>query len=997
MKKILLTLLVMSVGFQGVLLAQTKTVTGTVTGGDDGLGVPRVNVTIKGTTRGNPTNLDGKYSVEVASNETLVFSFVGYISKEVLVGTQTTIDVVLQPDYAELDEVVVVGYGSQERKEITSAVASLKPEDFNNGNITDPTQLLQGKVAGLSITRAGGDPNGGFNIRLRGISTFGGNQQPLIVLDGVPGADLANVDPNDIASIDVLKDGSAAAIYGARGSSGVILITTTKGGNGDGVTKISFNTFGTIDSKVLGKISVLSPEDFVARGGTDLGSQTDWVDQITQNAFSYATNLSVSGGFGGTSYRAAVNYRNNEGIVKGFKNERLNTRLNVTHTAINDRLRLIANVNITNGSFGAKNNNLFDFALTYNPTAPIFDDGTLSGQSVGGFFQTLASSDYFNPEALRQQQNFSGTNKRLLTSFRGEFDILDNLTIAIQYNQDRFTGLNSNTWSKADFDFGLANNGVASRTTDDRFTEIITGTLNWDTELSSDLNATFLVGLEQQKITNEGFGLQTRQFLFDSFGANNLGAGAIVTGPNTNYYSYKNQNILNSAFFRANLNFKDTYFVSASVRSESYSGFGENNKTGYFPAVSAGVELTEIADLGPINQLKFRASYGITGALPGSSDLALPIVGNAGRIDLDGDANTTDDIRISPRLLRNANPDLKWETKKEFNIGFDFQLLDGKITGTTDYYTRNIEDLILGIVVSPGAPNPFTGPGTFNLSNTTVVNVADLRSAGFEFAASYNGLKIGQVSWTPSFNFTIYDKTTIESLTVDNGLGFDEIRQGNLGSPGQNNTRIILNEVGQDLGNFVGARFIGIDENGQYILEDANGVRGSSAADFAEEDLAVIGNALPDADFGINNSFAYGDWNFSFFLRGSLGHELYNSFRSFYENQDASTSAWNSIVTDKTPVVSASPTFSDLYIEDASFIRLDNLQLGYRIPSNSDWIENINVYFAAQNLFTITNYQGLDPEVRYTDSGNSLSPGLERRNTFIPTRSFTLGVKLNIK
>lgn len=986
----------MSVGFQGALLAQTKTVTGTVTGGDDGLGIPRVNVTIKGTTRGNSTDLDGKYSVEAASNETLVYSFVGYISKEVLVGTQTTIDVVLEPDYAELDEVVVVGYGSQERKEITSAVASLKPEDFNNGNITNPTQLLQGKVAGLSITSPGGDPNGGFNIRLRGISTFGANAAPLIVLDGVPGADISNVDPNDIASIDVLKDGSAAAIYGARGSSGVILITTTKGSSGEGVTNISLNTFGTIDSKVLGKISVLDPAAFVARGGTNLGSETDWVDQITQNAFSYATNLSVSGGFGGTSYRASVNYRNNEGIVKGFKNERLNTRLNVTHTAINDRLRLTANVNITNGSYGAKNNNLFDFALTYNPTAPIFDDGTLSTQSVGGFFQSLASSDYFNPEALRQQQNFSGTSKTLLTSFRGEFDILDNLTVAVQYNQDRFNGLNSSVWSKTDFDFGFANNGVAGRTTDDRFTEIITGTLNWDTELSSDLNATFLVGMEQQKITAEGFGLQTRQFLFDSFGANNLAAGALVTGPNTNYYSYKNQNILNSAFFRANLNFKGAYYISASVRSESYSGFGENNKTGYFPAISAGAELTEIADLGPISQLKFRVSYGITGALPGSADYALPVIRNGGRIDLDGDANTTDDIRIAPRQIQNANPDLKWETKKEFDVGFDFSILDGKITGTTDYYVRNIEDLIFNIEVPIGAPSAFD-IGNFNTVNNTWVNLADLRSAGFEFAASYNGLKIGQVSWTPSINFTIYDKTTIESFTLDNGLGFDNIRGGNLGSPGQNNTQIILNEVGGTLGNFVGARFIGIDENGQYILEDANGVRGSSAADFDNDDLAVIGNALPDADFGINNSFAYGDWNFSFFLRGSLGHELYNSFRSFYENQDASTSAWNSIVTDKTPVVSASPTFSDLYIEDASFIRLDNLQLGYRIPSNSDWIENINVYFAAQNLFTITNYQGLDPEVRYTDGGNALIPGLERRNTFIPTRSFTLGVKLNIK
>jgi len=996
MKKILLILLVMSVGFQGALLAQTKTVTGTVTGGDDGLGIPRVNVTVKGTTRGEATNLDGTYSIQVAANETLVFSFVGYIAQETLVGTQTTVDVVLQPDYNELDEIVVVGYGSQEKKEITSAVASIKPEDFNSGNISNPTQLLQGKVAGLSITRPGGDPNGGFNIRLRGISTFGGNQSPLIVLDGVPGADLGNVDPNDIASIDVLKDGSAAAIYGARGSSGVILITTTKGNSGEGLTNITVNTFASIEQKTLNKLSSLSGDEFVARGGQDLGSRTDWVDVVTQDAFSYATNVSLSGSMGGTSYRASVNYRNNEGIVKGFKNERLNTRLNVTHNAINDRLRLSANVNMTNGSFGAKNNNLFDFALTYNPTAPIFDDGTLSQNSLGGYFQTLASSDYFNPEALRREQNFSGTNKTILASFRGEFDITDDLTVAVQYNQDRFNGLNANFFSKSDFAYGGPRGGVAGRTTDDRFTEIITGTLNYNTQITDDLTANFLLGAERQTVTGEGFGLQTRQFLFDSFGANNLGAGALVTGPDTNYYSYKNQNILNSAFFRANLNFQGIYFLSASVRSESYSGFGDNEKTGYFPAVSAGAELTEIADLGPISQLKFRVSYGITGALPGSADLALPIFRNGGRIDLDGDANTTDDQFIAPRQSQNANPTLKWETKKEFNVGFDFAVFDGKITGSTDYYTRNIEDLIFNVPVPIGAPNPFDA-GNFNTVGSTFVNLADMRSAGFEFSASINGLKLGPVSWTPSFNFTIYDKTTIEKLSVGDGLGFEELRGGNLGSPGQNNTQIILNTVGETLGNFVGAKFIEIDENGQYVLEDANGVRGSSASDFALDDLAVIGNALPDADFGINNAFQYNNWDFSFFLRGSVGHDLYNSFRSFYENQDASTGAWNSVVTDKTPVVTASPTFSDLYIEDATFIRLDNLQLGYRVPSNSDWVENINVYFAAQNLFTITNYTGLDPEVRYTDGGNPLVPGLERRNTFIPTRTFTLGVKLNIK
>ncbi|MHA7099727.1 SusC/RagA family TonB-linked outer membrane protein [Roseivirga pacifica] len=993
MKKFLLILLVLSVGFQGALMAQTRTVTGVVTGGDDGLGIPRVNITVKGTTRGQATDFDGNYSIEVSSGETLVYSFVGYVSQEILVGNQTTINVVLQPDYGQLDEVVVVGYGSQEKKEITSSVVSVKPEDFNKGNVSNPTQLLAGKVAGLSVTRPGGDPNGGFNIRLRGVSTFGANSSPLIVLDGVPGADLSNVDPNDIASIDVLKDGSAAAIYGARGSSGVILITTTKAGSEQGVTDISFGSFMSIDNKVLNKMEVLSADEFVSRGGTDFGSDTDWMDVITQTGLSYSTNASVSGSFGGTSYRASVNWRKNNGIIKGVDNERLNTRLNLNHSAIDDRLRLNVNLSLTNGEYNRKNNQLFRYAMIYNPTAPVYASDRL--EQVGPYFQRDLF-DFYNPEAIRKQQLFGGTSKTFLTTYRAEFDILENLTVSAQYTQDRFTGLNGEYYSRKDLQTGFGNRGIAQRTTDDRFTQIITGTLNYSTTLSDDLNMTLLGGLEQQTRTYEGFGTRVRQFLFDEFTWNNLGAGAIRLGNQTNIYSYKSRDILNSAFFRANFNFQGAYFLSASVRSESFSGFGENEKTGYFPAISAGAELTEIADLGPVNSLKLRASYGITGALPPDSDLALPIFENGGRIDLDGDVTTTDDTYVAPSQQQNPNPELKWETKKEFNVGFDFALFDSKITGTVDYYQRNVEDLLFPITVPVGAPNPFD-PGNFNTATTTWVNLADLKSGGFEFAASFNGVNLGPVMWTPSVNFTIYDKTQIESLSVTDGLGFEFIRPGGSapGSPGQNDNATIENRVGSTLGNFWGPRLLSIDENGVWTL----------SAEIDEIDqFEIIGNGLPKGDFGWNNSFMYGNWDFSFFLRGSFGHDLFNSFRDFYENQDTGSNTWNSVVTDKTEYITSSPQFNDTHIEDATFIRLDNLQLGYNIPTRSEYLSNLRVYVAAQNVFTITNYTGIDPEVRWVDQeqsgdaiGAALTPGIERRDTYLPTRTFTIGFNVNIK
>lgn len=990
MKKILLCL-VTCLGLSGTLTAQTKTVTGTVTGGDDGLGIPRANVTVKGTTRGTPTDLDGNYAIEVSADETLVFSFIGYITQEILVSNQTTIDVVLLPDVANLEEVVIVGYGSQERKEITSAVATIKPEDFNQGNIPNPTRLLQGKVAGLQVTKAGGDPNGNPVIRLRGLSTFGANTSPLIVLDGVPGADLANVDPNDIASIDVLKDGSAAAIYGARASSGVILITTTKGSGETGISRISINSFVAVDQAIR-TIDVLSAKEFVARGGEDFKHNTDWFDVLTRDAVSYTTNASVSGSFGTTSYRASVNYRNNKGIIKGVSNERLNTRLNLAHTALNDKLRLNFNLSVTNREFETKNNNLFRYAMIYNPTAPVYDD--LNTKNDGGFFQRDLF-DFFNPEALRQQQLRGGIEKNLLTTYRAAYDLLDNLTAMVQFTQDRRNTLRGEYDSRLDPQRGFGARGRAGRFNDDMSTRILTATLTYDTEIMNDLRMTVLIGAEQQKRKFEGFGSEVRQFLFDSNTWNNLGAGAIRTGPNTNLYSYFDKDQLNSTFARFNFNYKNAYFVSASLRMDSFSGFGANEKTGYFPTISAGAELTELADLGPISSLKARASYGITGALPASADQALPVFGNGNRVDLDGNPLTTDDVFVGINQNQNANRQLKWETKKEFNIGVDFSVWDGKITGTMDYYTRNIEDLIFRIQVPIGAPNPFDNNRP-NTAPNTFVNLAELSSAGFEFAVAYNELNLGSVKWTPGINFTLYQKATVKSLSVGEGLGFKFIRPAGStpGSPGQNNNPTVEARVGSTVGNFWGPRFLGVNEKNEYKL---------SAGVNDTDKFGIIGNSLPDGDFGFQNNLEMGNWSMSFLLRGTFGHEMYNSYRGFYENRDAGSNNWNSVVTKKTRNIVSTPTFSSLYIEDASFIRLDNLQLGYNIPAESDWLENLRVYAGAQNLFTITNYTGLDPEFRVTDArqGNgqdaALSPGIERRDQFFPVRTYTLGVNLTIK
>lgn len=980
--------------FMGAIIgvnAQSRTITGTVLDATLGDPVPGATVLVKGTTRGAATDLDGKFTLQLqAGDQVLVVSFVGYLTQEVEIGNQSNVTINLQEDIKSLQEAVVIGYGSQDKKELTSAVVGVRPDDFNRGNVTNPAQLLQGKVAGLSITRPGGNPNNGFNIRLRGLSTFGANSAPLIVLDGVIGASLENVDPNDIQSIDVLKDGSAAAIYGARGSSGVILITTTKQGSKQGTTNVNINSFATLD-QATNLIPVLSAEEFVARGGTNFGSNTDWRQELISDALSYTTNASVSGSFGNTNYLAAVNYRDNNGIVEGVGNERLNTRLNLSQAALNNRLRLNFNLSFTNVDSESINDAAFRYATIYNPTAPIFEDTPVANQRFGGYFQRDLF-DFFNPVALARQQKFVGETKTALVSYRAEFDILPNLTLSAQYSQDRRNTLSGGFWSIQDYQVGFGSQGSAERNTFDRNQRIFESTLRYEENLTDKLNMTLLGGVGVQYTTNQGFNARVRQYLFD-LGWNNLGAGAIRLGNNTNVSSFANEDQLNSAFGRANFNYDNTFFFSATVRAETYSGFGANNQTGVFPAVSAGADFTQLFDMGVFNQFKPRVSYGITGNLPPSSTLALGVYGNGNRIDLDADPLTTNDIFVGINQFSNPNKDLKWETKQEFNVGVDFGIWDGKVTGSIDYYTRNISDLLFNVPVPTGAPNPFD-PGRFNTASSTWVNLADLRAAGFEFAASVNQIGKGALKWTPSFNFTIYDKTTIESLSAGE-LGFEELRFATPGAPGQNNNPIVYNRVGQTLGDFYGPRLTGLSERGEYILSTTD-----------PNQFERLGNGLPKGEFGFANSFMYGQWTLNMFLRGAWGHDLYNSYRGFYENGDTASNTWNSVVTDKTPtspLVTSTPTFNSSVIEDASFIRLDNMELGYNFKTKSPNLSNFRLYVAGQNLFTLTNYTGIDPEVRVNDSENgdafttSLSPGIERRNTYFQTRSFTVGVTVNFK
>lgn len=968
--------------------AQGREVTGTVLDATLKDPLPGVTVLVKGTTRGTNTDLDGKFRITVQpGDQTLVFSFVGFTTQEVAIGNQSIFSIELSEDIRSLQEAVVIGYGTQDKKEITSSVASVGVEGFNKGNFPNPQSLLTGKVAGLNISTPGGSPNAQPTVRLRGISSFGANSSPLIVLDGVIGASIDAVDPNDIETIDVLKDASAAAIYGTRGAAGVILITTKQGSSKKGVSNVTINTFGTAD-QATGLIPVLSPDEFRARRAptADFGQNTNWRDEILRTALNATTNVSLSGGFENTTYMASVNYRNNQGIVKNSGRETLNTRLNLGHGALNNRLRMNLNLSFTDTEARDVPGEALLYATILNPTMPVFDNSP-NGLLNGGFFQPTGF-DNNNPVALINLRENNTKVRNALYSYRAEFDITNDLIISAQFSQDILNTLNGQSASRFDGALGegagRANGGIAQQNAYDRINTIVSGNIRYEKEVLDGLNMSVLLGAETQIFNERGFGAQVRQFLFDQ-SWNNLGAGGIRFGANTNLYSFANTSTLNSIFGRANFNYSNTYFFSATLRAETYSGFGRENQTGYFPAFSAGADLTQIFDMGVFNQFKLRSSFGIVGQLPPSPTLALGIFGNGNRILLD-----PDDINsafVAPRQVSNPNPQLQWETTTEWTVGVDYALFNGKVAGSMDYYRRNISDLLFDVPVGIGNPNPFD-PGNFFTAGSIWANIGSLRSAGFEFLMTVDRVNLGRgITWSPTAVFTIYQRARIQNIGVGD-LRLPEIRRGTPGAPGVNNSQVIRNIEGERVGDIYGPRLLGQLDDGTTILSTES-----------PDEFERLGNALPTGDFGFTNAFNYKNWDLNFLLRGSWGHQMLNSFRLFYEGDGNAT--WNSVITRNTPtnpVIRNAPSqISDFYIERGDFVRLDNLQLGYTLPTNSPNISNLRFYAGVQNLFTISSFTGVDPEVRWTDGGDQLAPGIERRDTYFIPRIWTAGLTLTFK
>jgi iron complex outermembrane receptor protein len=954
---------------------QQATVRGTVTD-QNGNPLPSVTILEKGTNNGVLTDFDGNFSIEVASNESvLVLTYVGMRTVEQVVDTNTTIDIQMAEDAQSLDEVMVVGYGTQRKKTITSAITNIDAEEFNKGNINNVAQLLQGKVAGLSISRAGGNPNGDFNIRLRGLSTLGSGTQPLVVVDGQVGADLNSIDPNDIKSIDVLKDASSAAIYGTRGSAGVIIVTTKKGR--PGISTMNYNGSVSIENGVRFTEHMSADEYRNLIGnlgtGTDFGGNTDWYDEITRTAISHQQNLSFSGGNDNTTYNASLNYRNNKGIAITTGFEQLNGRFHLTHRALENKLVFNVQLISTTRESDLGYESAFQYATIYNPTSPVYALNPEQDLAGGGGYFEVSAQDYSNPVAVLKQNTNNLKLKRLNFTGSVEYEIIDGLKILTRYARQSTSTFGTTFSPKTAWYSGFSRNGYSTKSDDEGITQLYENVLSYDGNIS-DLDISAVAGYSYQDFIYNGFNADGGNFVTDLSAEDFSTAQDFQNGLGT-IGSYKNGSRLVAFFGRVGLNYNDYAFFSASLRREGSTQFGPENKWGYFPAVSSGLDFSKIFNIPSFNLLKVRGSFGITGALPPSSGLSQLTYNGRGNYLINGTWTTT----YGPN--QNGNPELKWERKSEYDFGVDFAAFESRLNGTIDYYTRKTSDLIFNVTV----PSP---PALFNRAWR---NVGDLKSSGIELALSYKVLEGNDFNWTTSGNFS-HNKTELSRLDPSAG---SYIGESNLGSPGQNATLLTRTYAGGEVGTFFQSVYRGVDENGKFLFDDGEG----NAVLATETNYkTAIGNGLPKFELGWTNTFFYKRFDLNIFLRGSFGHDLINTQRAFFENPSVA-SVYNVVNTKYyNPNLNDAQLFSSYYVENGDFVKLDNATLGYNfiISGENNSIKSLRAFISGNNLFTITGYTGADPEVRYSDNGNILAPGIDRRSSWVLTRSFTLGINISL-
>ena len=960
--------------------AKQGTVTGKII---DDLGEPVVgaNVVVKGTTVGAISDLDGNFSVNVKDLKKgiLVVSFVGYNTHEEALKGRTKVGIKLESSVTNLGEVVAIGYGTQTRRQITGSVANVSEEQFNKGLTRDASDLLQGKVAGLTITSGSGDVTRGSQIRLRGTSTLQNDQGPMIVIDGVPGGDMSTVAPDDIESISVLKDASSAAIYGSRAAGGVILITTKRGSGSN--TQISYNGYVTADV-VANKPDMLNAQEWRDANkqlGNDVSvfnqynADTDWFGEMMRTGISQSHSLSLSGGSSKSNYRASYTFLDRNGIARDNSMTRHNFRFQFQQRAINDRLRIsltgsasLTDMNMPNGT---------NYILAYN-MAPI-----LPVKNPDGSWMTAFNAEYDQGNPIQNQElNY---RKRSNNYFYGQgdvqFEIIEGLNAKVSLYKSR-SASDYSRWDDPTTSIGLGNNGLAQRSSNTSNRELMEWTLDYNKAFGADemhkINA--LVGYSWENNEFASQYAQVTNFAVTSMGADNLQTGNTLKIGNVT--SGRNAYKLISMFARANYSYGERYMVTATVRRDGSSKFGADHKWGIFPSVSAAWGISQEAfmeDVDWVSDLKLRAGWGVTGNQDGLTPYkSLELYQSSGTYFSNGAFLTA--FAVS----QNANPDLKWEETSMLNIGLDFQLFKGRLSGTIEWYSKQTKDMLYNYSV----PTPTYVYGTI------AANVGDMSNKGIELALNFDAIRTKNFRWTTALNLS-HNKNEITKLSNDL-YSTDRVYVGDPWIRGASGVTSHVVEEGYPVGQFFMLKANGIDANGKYIIEDIN-----KDGQITDDDRTYCGDAQPDLTFGWNNTFSWKNWDASFFIRGSIGQKVLNNPVAAYGN-NTYISGTNAMKNDMLLKMSESSRVCSYYVEDASFARLDNMSIGYTFNTKGiDWLKKARVYVAAQNLFVITGYTGLDPEVEIfrgeaSDNNAGLDPGIEPRNFMPKARSFTFGVNL---
>ena len=912
--------------------------------------------------------------------------------REAAIGGQTLLE-----DTETLDEVVVIGYGSMQRKDVTSSITSVKAEDLNVGVVTSPAQMLQGKVPGLTVANTS-DPNGSASISLRGASSLraGEAMEPYYVIDGVPGASLSLIAPDDIESIDVLRDASATAIYGSKAANGVIIVTTKKGKK-DGHTSVSYSGYVAWD-KTMNSLDMMTADqllDFASKNNIDLSpyydvnnpANTNWQDEVLRTGFSHNHNVSINGGNEKTSYSASINFMDRQGVVRGTSMDRLNARSFVQTKALNNRLELAFSVNASvrnssTGPTGGNGQSVLDAMYYYSPLVPVKN-------ADGSWYGNTQISQNYNPVRMISEDRYDTKEKLLQGTAQATLHIIDgldwNLNLSYQNQQYIYSNYNS---SKTELPSVASRNGQADRSTLENTRKQMETYLNWNHTFADTHKVGVMLGYSwEQADNNDGFGLKVYNFYNDDLTYHNLG---VANNISINDVISNNLSTLRMISFygRVNYSYKSKYLLQATVRRDGSSAFGVNNRWGTFPSVSAAWRITEedfMKDQSVFDDLKLRVGYGVSGnSLGFDAFYSRPIYGATGWFTYVDANGTSSQYRILG-ATRNSNPDLKWETTGMFNIGVDFGFLNNRLTGTIEYYDKRTSDLIFDYAVSTNR-YPY---------GWMTANVGDISNKGVEITINAVPVKTHNFTWSTTLNLS-HNKNVVEKLSNDMySVEYSDRANPDVG--GYTSTQVQRIMEGSPLGQFYLYEWAGYDENGGSIFNDydADGNLIGTTDAPSDEDRRPHGSAQPKLTYGWNNDFTWKNWTLTAFFQGVAGNKIFNATRCYYNNVSLVSNGKNvlaEVAEGQNAHDSRAQAPSDRYLENGSYLRLSTLTLGYNFGKLGNWINNLRLYATCNNVFTITGYKGVDPEI----SLGGLEPGMDWRNTTYPrTRTFMVGVNVN--